>query len=267
MALSIRTRRSKRATNYQLFLGSISNRFEVKSCNCEKPSRFSSFPFCPLDDAISFVELSVDIFKLSVYYTHLNNIYGVLKMYIYPKFGIHRNSKYRNISSESYDSPDQRSLQSVIVVNVTIKMTHSNESSYLLKWTCGCVVFKIKFFLYSWRTDLRSVLLFAYRFCWVPRTKRCVDPWLGCCSKWAGEQFSLNSFGTKPAQIDITCSFYALLNWKASSIMNLQSFFYRWTTMIRTILPLAIWMVLLGESNWVDFSQKHSISAFRPNDQ
>ena len=101
-----------RATNYQLFLGSINNRFEVKSCNCEKPSRFSSFPFCPLDDAISFVELSVDIFKLSVYYTHLNNIYGVLKMYIYPKFGIHRNSKYRNISSESYDSPDLR--QSVV---------------------------------------------------------------------------------------------------------------------------------------------------------
>ena len=104
--------RAKNATNYQLFLGSISNRFEVKSCNCEKPSRFSSFPFCPLDDAISFVELSVDIFKLSVYYTHLNNIYGVLKMYIYPKFGIHKNSKYRNISSESYDSPDLR--QSVV---------------------------------------------------------------------------------------------------------------------------------------------------------
>ena len=102
----------KRVTNYQLFLGSINKRFEVKSCNCEKPSRFSSFPFCPLDDAISFVELSVDIFKLSVYYTHLNNIYGVLKMYIYPKFGIHKNSKYRNISSESYDSPDLR--QSVV---------------------------------------------------------------------------------------------------------------------------------------------------------
>ena len=102
----------KRATNYQLFLGSINKRFEVKSCNCEKPSRFSSFPFCPLDDAISFVELSVDIFKLSVYYTHLNNIYGVLKMYIYPKFRIHKNSKYRNISSESYDSPDLR--QSVV---------------------------------------------------------------------------------------------------------------------------------------------------------
>ena len=63
-----------------MFLGSISNRFEVKSCNCEKPSRFSSFPFCPLDDAISFVELSFDIFKLSVYYTHLKDIYGVLKL-------------------------------------------------------------------------------------------------------------------------------------------------------------------------------------------
>ena len=113
--------------------------------------------------------------------------------------------------------------------------------------------------MYSWRTDLRSVLLFAYRFCWGPRTKRRVDPWLGCCSKWAGEQFSLNSFGTKPAQIDITCSFYALWNWKASSIMNPQSFFHRWTTIIRTILPLAIWMVLLGENNCVDFSQKHSM--------
>ena len=91
-----------------MFLGSISNLFEVKSCNCEKLSRFSSLPFCPFDDAISFVELSVDIFKLSVYYTHLKNIYGVLKLYtlyIYPEFGILVNPEYRNISSESYDSP------------------------------------------------------------------------------------------------------------------------------------------------------------------
>ena len=124
------------------------------------------------------------------------------------------------------------------------------------------MVFLNKVFLYSWRTDLRSVLLFAYRFCWVPRTKRFVDPWLGCCSKWAGEQFSLNSFGTKPAQIDITCSFYALLNWKASSIMNLQSFFYRWTTMIRTIFPLAIWMILTGENNCVDQVQSISFEHF-----
>ena len=78
-----------------MFLGSISNRFEVKSCNCEKPSRFSSFPFCPLDDAISFVELSFDIFKLSVYYTHLKDIYGVLKLS--PLLYIPKNSEFTGI--------------------------------------------------------------------------------------------------------------------------------------------------------------------------